>query len=390
MDAGACASPCGGRYRRRRLNPTVTPAVPPLPLEPGLDQGQRVTLRETLTRRPGRGGRDVECASAPSEDGPAARCRAAGALAAAGRPGKRLHRTALLRRARADQPRSARGVERGTRRAAGDTPLRAGAGHPDLRRRRHHAGVDAAARAPSLRRRPPPTACWRRGPSAGAEATTSYNVYAAGAEAAPDALGVVTRAAPLNAAPIDGAAVTARGVTFGQERCFVVRAVSRWPARWWRGRLRRRPALPRWTPSPRPPPTALEAVGGAGVISLIWEAVEAPDLAGYLVFRGEATGEPTTPLTAGADWRHQLRGPHRHAGRALCLRRRRGRLGHARQPQRAVEPRGRNGATVEQGSGAGPADSGDQGEHGQDLPGAAGDGRAVRGRARQRALLARR
>ena len=46
-----------------------------------------------------------------------------------------------------------------------------------------------------------------------------------------------------------------------------------------------------------PAPTALEAVGGAGVISLIWEAVEAPDLAGYLVFRGEATGEPTTPLT---------------------------------------------------------------------------------------------
>ena len=45
-------------------------------------------------------------------------------------------------------------------------------------------------------------------------------------------------------------------------------------------------------------PTALEAVGGAGVISLIWEAVEASDLAGYLVLRGEATGEPTTPLTA--------------------------------------------------------------------------------------------
>ena len=48
---------------------------------------------------------------------------------------------------------------------------------------------------------------------------------------------------------------------------------------------------------PPPAPTALEAVGGAGVISLIWEAVEATDLAGYLVFRGEGGGEPTTPLT---------------------------------------------------------------------------------------------
>ena len=54
------------------------------------------------------------------------------------------------------------------------------------------------------------------------------------------------------------------------------------------------------TPRDSFPPTApagLEAVGGAGVISLIWEAVEAPDLAGYLVFRGEGAAEPTTLLT---------------------------------------------------------------------------------------------
>ncbi len=44
-------------------------------------------------------------------------------------------------------------------------------------------------------------------------------------------------------------------------------------------------------------PTALEAVGGAGVISLIWEGVEAADLAGYVVLRGEAGAEPTTVLT---------------------------------------------------------------------------------------------
>ncbi len=44
-------------------------------------------------------------------------------------------------------------------------------------------------------------------------------------------------------------------------------------------------------------PTALAAVGGAGVVSLIWEGVEAADLAGYLVFRGVAGSEPTTLLT---------------------------------------------------------------------------------------------
>ncbi len=48
---------------------------------------------------------------------------------------------------------------------------------------------------------------------------------------------------------------------------------------------------------PPPAPGALEAVAGASVISLIWEAVDAPDLAGYLVFRGTAPGEATTPLT---------------------------------------------------------------------------------------------
>jgi fibronectin type 3 domain-containing protein len=47
---------------------------------------------------------------------------------------------------------------------------------------------------------------------------------------------------------------------------------------------------------PPPAPANLSAVGGTGAISLIWDAVEASDLAGYLVLRAEAPGDKLTPL----------------------------------------------------------------------------------------------
>ena len=43
-------------------------------------------------------------------------------------------------------------------------------------------------------------------------------------------------------------------------------------------------------------PTKLEAVASEGAISLIWEASPEPDVAGYLVLRGEAGGGRLTPL----------------------------------------------------------------------------------------------
>ena len=48
---------------------------------------------------------------------------------------------------------------------------------------------------------------------------------------------------------------------------------------------------------PPPAPAALDAVGGLGVVSLIWDRVEQPDVVGYLVFRGPATGDADTLLT---------------------------------------------------------------------------------------------
>jgi hypothetical protein len=87
------------------------------------------------------------------------------------------------------------------------------------------------------------------------------------------------------------------GVTFGRERCFIVRPVDVVS-----GLVARGPAS---TPScvkpvdtfPPAAPRNLQAVAGAGTISLIWEANSEADLAGYLVLRGDAAGDTLTPLT---------------------------------------------------------------------------------------------
>ncbi|HUU36254.1 MAG TPA: hypothetical protein VMW48_19450, partial [Vicinamibacterales bacterium] len=128
---------------------------------------------------------------------------------------------------------------------------------------------------------------------------TRYNVYAAAAvaPAAPTVPGAVTRPVPLNEAPLAAPAFTLAGVAFGTERCVFVRPLDTLDGVEMEG-----PASPVGCVTPRDTfapaaPTALEAVAGAGVISLIWEAVEAPDLRGYLVLRGTAPGEATTALT---------------------------------------------------------------------------------------------
>jgi hypothetical protein len=47
---------------------------------------------------------------------------------------------------------------------------------------------------------------------------------------------------------------------------------------------------------PPKPPANLAAVASEGAISLIWEANAEPDLAGYIVLRGEAPGATLRPL----------------------------------------------------------------------------------------------
>jgi hypothetical protein len=102
---------------------------------------------------------------------------------------------------------------------------------------------------------------------------------------------------PLNAAPFDGTTFSSLGATPGLERCFVVRSVAVVGT----ASIESDPSEPICvTPRDTFPPAApknLQAVGSAGVISLIWEANAEPDLAGYLVLRGPAPGDTLQPLT---------------------------------------------------------------------------------------------
>lgn len=128
---------------------------------------------------------------------------------------------------------------------------------------------------------------------------TKYNVYPAEAiEPTAGAEGTVVQPAPLNTAPLDAPHFEVGGVAFGRERCFVVRGVDTRAGAAIEGPASAPMCVTPVDTFPPPAPAALEAVGGAGVISLIWEGVDAADLQGYLVFRGEAPGEPATALTA--------------------------------------------------------------------------------------------
>ena len=122
-----------------------------------------------------------------------------------------------------------------------------------------------------------------------------------GMESAPPLTYAVYRVSPegparLTDKPIAALSFTDAGVEFGVERCYDVRTVTAQGA-----------ASLESTPSPAacvtpvdtfppPSPTSLAAVAGEGAISLIWEGVAAPDLAGYLVLRGQAPAGELTPL----------------------------------------------------------------------------------------------
>lgn len=108
---------------------------------------------------------------------------------------------------------------------------------------------------------------------------------------------------PLTPAPVVGPPFAVPGVVFGVERCFEVRPVDQVF-----GSVVIGPASPRTCLTPIdtfPPvaPTALAAIAAPGVISLLWNPNTEPDLAGYIVLRGEAPGATlqalnTEPVTA--------------------------------------------------------------------------------------------
>ncbi|MDQ3070100.1 MAG: hypothetical protein M3R55_10280 [Acidobacteriota bacterium] len=122
----------------------------------------------------------------------------------------------------------------------------------------------------------------------GASAETRYRVY--------EVEGGRPADLPINAAPLSATSFEDPRVTFGTERCYVVRAVRVAAS----ASSESAPAGPICiTPRdvfPPPAPAGLTAVANQGAVSLIWDPVETPDLAGYLVLRAEAPGDKLLPL----------------------------------------------------------------------------------------------
>jgi len=106
----------------------------------------------------------------------------------------------------------------------------------------------------------------------------------------------VERPAPVQPQPITTGAWSTP-VAFGVERCFVVRGVLR------RGTVSTESATvgPKCdTPMDKygpPAPTGLVPVSGPDAVTLVWNAVTAPDLAGYIVLRATGASETLQELT---------------------------------------------------------------------------------------------
>jgi hypothetical protein len=97
------------------------------------------------------------------------------------------------------------------------------------------------------------------------------------------------------AAPLQAAAFMAP-VTFGAERCFVVRAVKVLGATTVVGPPSEPACATPVDTFPPPAPDELRAIAEDGAVALSWNAMTAADLGGYLVLRGEGSGDTLLPL----------------------------------------------------------------------------------------------
>jgi predicted small lipoprotein YifL len=124
---------------------------------------------------------------------------------------------------------------------------------------------------------------------------TTYRIYAA------DAKGVETTGVPLNIAVLTTGEFKAP-VVFGTEKCFVVRAVVTATAISVESDPASPPACVKAVDTfPPAAPTGLSGApaneGATSAISLTWNPVDAPDLAGYIVLRSVAPDENMTQLS---------------------------------------------------------------------------------------------
>ena len=162
--------------------------------------------------------------------------------------------------------------------------------------------------------------------AAGTEVTVptgpvKYNVYRElepDPFAPPDPTGPLpwmeARPMPVNAAPLD-AMTFSDSVEFNRERCYTVRAVRGMPPNTVEGDASTPNCFIPVDMFPPAPPVRLVAVADEGGISLIWEPNAEPDVAGYLVLRGEPTDATLQPLTPTPVTEARFRDTHVSAGK---------------------------------------------------------------------------
>jgi len=102
-------------------------------------------------------------------------------------------------------------------------------------------------------------------------------------------------AAPLNAEPIAGTTFVDTSAPYGAAHVYTVRATLPQKPRV-EGLPAEEAGLLYRDLFPPPAPARLDALPEGNFVRLLWDPVAPPDLAGYLIFRAEGTGEPV-PLT---------------------------------------------------------------------------------------------
>jgi predicted small lipoprotein YifL len=269
--------------------------VPAFPTPPGFAQGATAVVRETLTPdlraatvlppRPGPAPlpveEDVEPLTGPIVGPAAGALRRHYFLIATGPRGRASSPTAVLSVPVGDASEPPTGL-RLEYTESGMTL----AWEPSSNARTAPAAQDDPTLLPAKPLLPPPS-------------PTGYHVSEAPRSAAappdPYALALPTT---LTTQPLSTTTFAVPGaVRYGEERCFVVRAVDVVTGTMTVGR----PSQPACvTPVDTFPPAApkqLAAIAGVGVVNLIWEPNTEPDLAGYIVLRGTAPGGTLQALT---------------------------------------------------------------------------------------------
>ena len=118
-----------------------------------------------------------------------------------------------------------------------------------------------------------------------------YEVYDVTRSGGISGSGYVTMPQPVNPVPLSTLSYTDSHIAFGRERCYAVRLVDGIGTSEVRSPASRTACVALVDTFPPAAPTGLTAIGDEGIISLVWNENTEPDIAGYLVLRGSATGE---------------------------------------------------------------------------------------------------